>query len=140
GHGPSLVLLLLCSLVLSGILAYQAQDAARSHRAASENALRDYAELASDELMRQLGGAVEDLASGIVDARGDAERRRNPLTRLDEFVEEMRNELGPCGCPDLLHDYFMLDLREGAIEFRQPTLAPEERRWIASAVQSHAQA
>ena len=50
------------SLVLSGVLAYQAQDAARSHRAASESALRDYAALASEEMARHLEDEMEDLA------------------------------------------------------------------------------
>jgi signal transduction histidine kinase len=138
GTGSSLVLLLLCSLVLSGILAYQAQDAARSHRAASESALRDYAELASNELGRQLEDEMEDLADGIVDARNDADRLRNPDARLEEFVEDISDELGACACPQLLHDYFLLDLRSGLIEFSGSASTPEVRTWIGDTVRVHA--
>lgn len=42
-----LVALLALSLVFTGILAYQAQDAARSHRATAERTLRDYAAFAA---------------------------------------------------------------------------------------------
>ena len=45
-----IVLVLLLTLVVAGALAYQAQQAARSHRATAENVLRDYATFASWEL------------------------------------------------------------------------------------------
>ncbi|MEX2572347.1 MAG: HAMP domain-containing sensor histidine kinase [Gemmatimonadota bacterium] len=138
GSGPSLVLLLLCSLILSGVLAYQAQDAARSHRAASESALRDYAALASDELSRQLRGDLEDLAEEVRYASADAERRRSPSSRLEEFAEEMLEEVGPCDCPQLLHDYFVLDLRENTVDFRESSLPPEMHAWIEETVRRRA--
>jgi hypothetical protein len=47
-----IVLLLLSTLAVAGALAYQAQHAARSHRATAENVLRDYATFASWELSR----------------------------------------------------------------------------------------
>ena len=47
-----IVLLLLSTLAVAGALAYQAQSAARSHRATAENVLRDYATFASWELSR----------------------------------------------------------------------------------------
>lgn len=46
------MLLLLSTLAVAGALAYQAQSAARSHRATAENVLRDYATFASWELTR----------------------------------------------------------------------------------------
>jgi signal transduction histidine kinase len=140
GPGPSLVLLLLCSLVLSGALAYQAQDAARSHRAASESALRDYAALAGEELARQLGGEAEDLANEVLYARGDAERRRTPAARLAEFEDEMREQIGPCDCPQHLHDYFSLEFDDGSVEFREKSLPGHLRAWIADTVRLDAEA
>ena len=47
-----IVLLLLSTLAVAGALAYQAQQAARSHRATAENVLRDYATFASWEFSR----------------------------------------------------------------------------------------
>ena len=48
-----IVILLLASLAIAGVVAWQAQDAARSHRAMAERVLRDYAGLAADELVRR---------------------------------------------------------------------------------------
>ena len=52
GGSALIVLLLLSTLAVAGALAYQAQHAARSHRATAENVLRDYATFASWELAR----------------------------------------------------------------------------------------
>jgi hypothetical protein len=136
--GPSLVLLLLTSLVLSGVLAYQAQDAARSHRAASESALRDYAALASEEMARHLDDEMEDLARVAMNAPFDAERRESGPGRLPEFVEEVREEDGRCDCPERLHDFFLLDLRDGSMEMRETTLSAADRGWIVEAVRATA--
>jgi signal transduction histidine kinase len=46
------VLLLVATLVMTGLLAYEAQHAARSHRAVAESVLRDYAAFAAWELSR----------------------------------------------------------------------------------------
>ena len=48
-----IVVLLLASLAIAGAVAWQAQDAARSHRAMAERVLRDYAGLAADEMVRR---------------------------------------------------------------------------------------
>ena len=58
--------LLACTLVLATMLAYEAHDAARSHRATAERALHDYAAVAAwelvagvnDELQSTLGAAL----------------------------------------------------------------------------------
>ena len=47
------VTLLMASLVLAAILAWQAVDTARSHRATAEGVLRDYASLAAGEFARR---------------------------------------------------------------------------------------
>lgn len=54
-HGRSalIALVLLLTLAVAGVLAYQAQQAARSHRATAEHVLRDYAAFASSELARR---------------------------------------------------------------------------------------
>lgn len=137
GPGPSLVVLLLCSLVLSGVLAYQAQDAARSHRALSESTLRDFAALASDELARQLADDLGDLAEGALRGRFDAERRRGATARVEEFAEEVREDLGPCACPDLLHDYFSLEFADGTMEVRDGSLPSSLRAWVTDTVRAH---
>lgn len=56
-----IVLLLLATLAVAGALAYQAQYAARSHRATAENVLRDYATFASWELSRLARRELNDV-------------------------------------------------------------------------------
>src|SRR5262252_6964581 len=58
--------LLVCTLALAAALAYEAQLAARSHRATAERALQDYAAVAAwelvagvtDQMQAVLGGAL----------------------------------------------------------------------------------
>ena len=50
-----LVVLLVLALVLTGVLGYQALDAERTHRAAAERALNDYARFAAWQLNQQAG-------------------------------------------------------------------------------------
>ena len=59
GSAP-IVLLLLSTLTIAGALAYQAQQAARSHRETAENVLRDYATFASWELARVVRRELND--------------------------------------------------------------------------------
>ncbi len=53
-----IVVLLLASLAIAGAVAWQAQDAARSHRTMAERVLRDYAGLAADELVRRSSAQI----------------------------------------------------------------------------------
>src|SRR5512146_2609286 len=57
-----LAALLICTLVLATMLAYEAHDAARSHRATAERALHDYAAVAGWELV---AGVNEKLQSAL---------------------------------------------------------------------------
>jgi signal transduction histidine kinase len=52
-RSPLIVVLLLLSLVVVAVLALQAYEAERSHRAMAENVLRGYAALAGDEFTRR---------------------------------------------------------------------------------------
>src|SRR5258705_12771777 len=52
-RSPLIVVLLLSSLVVVAVLAEQAYDAERSHRAMAENVLRGYAALSADEFTRR---------------------------------------------------------------------------------------
>jgi len=56
-----IALVLLLTLTVAASLAYQAQRAARSHRATAERVLRDYAAFASSELARRSGRELYDV-------------------------------------------------------------------------------
>src|SRR6185503_3112742 len=69
------VLLLALALVLVAVLAYQAQDAARSHRRMAESTLHDYAAFADGRLSEQ---AKNSLMMKIMSSFAYAASRVNP--------------------------------------------------------------
>src|SRR6476661_5162289 len=70
---PLLVGLLVCTLALATLLAYEAHEAARSHRATAERALHDYAAVAAWELV---AGMNEELQSSVASALAPMTRAR----------------------------------------------------------------
>ena len=61
-----LAALLVCTLGLATMLAYEAHDAARSHRATAERALHDYAAVAAWELVAGVNEAVQSSLGGAL--------------------------------------------------------------------------
>jgi len=60
------IVLLLTILGIAAALAYEAQDAARSHRATAENVLRDYARFAAWEFSRQASRELTDVTGSVL--------------------------------------------------------------------------
>ncbi|MFL5542865.1 MAG: sensor histidine kinase [Longimicrobiaceae bacterium] len=129
-----IVILLLLTLGLTGVMAWQAQSAARHHREAAEGALRDYARFAAFlyrqagrvALMRTGGGVVFGFES-IHPAGPDA-----PLPSLAQALARPPAEACPM-CPriDSLRGYFRLDLRDGSAERTGTALPEPARAWLA---------
>src|ERR687896_2133465 len=71
------VAILLLTATMAGVLAYQAWDAAKSHRATAEGALRDYAAFAAWEFSLS---AKEELYKTLVSVFGPV-RHEKPLAR-----------------------------------------------------------
>jgi signal transduction histidine kinase len=137
----SLFLVLLAALTLSGVLAYQAQDAVRSHRRTAEAALRDYAAFASWEL----GRALESGVSGMVGAAMFRARLPVELTTwgaaagdgpdpLESFAAAVDTELGACRCPEAAHNFFELKLGGGEVRVLRERLGPDFYRWLADSL------
>jgi signal transduction histidine kinase len=130
GSLPLVVLVL--ALTLSGVLAYQAHDAARSHRAASEGALRDYGAFASWELGRRVDEAARRTLSRAL-TRGFS-RTMGPdaggvESSLGEFVRWTAPVLEMCGCPGAVHDLFYFT-PDGGFATHAATLPAADREWI----------
>ncbi len=112
GAGPRsgfLVLLLLLLVGLAGVLTFQAQDAARSHRATAERALRDYAEVAVWGLRNN---AEEGLFSLLV-ARVDSiikplKKPRFGGVPLAQMVGPRASQLCHCLLPDGIGSRFVV--------------------------------
>lgn len=123
------VALLLFALVLTGLLAYQAQDSARSHRAAAENALRDYAAFAAWEyanrLTKELDQEVIQPALYYLLAADDTVDF--PAAKLLEKGQDKAEHLGLA-----IPSHFALDLRTRRIHTAGRPLDPQVRRWIES--------
>jgi hypothetical protein len=78
------IVLLLTILGIAAALAYQAQDAARSHRATAENVLRDYAAFAAWEFSRLASRELTDVTGSVlgVAAAGCRDTAPPDLARL----------------------------------------------------------
>src|SRR5687767_15819292 len=85
-----LVALLAFALIITGILGWQALDAERSHRAAAERALKDYARFAAWQLNQQ---ASQELLSAMISTF------IVPLTRVDPAKPEAwPSQIGRASC------------------------------------------
>lgn len=124
---------LVLTFALSGVLAYQAQDAARSHRAASEGTLRDYGAFASWELERRLGETTKQTLSAAL-ARGLPPQLtpadRNPESAVSDLVRWTEPALVRCGCSGATHDYFYLNLTDGRFAVASSRLSAAQLGWV----------
>jgi len=84
-----IVLLLLSTLAVAGALAYQAQQAARSHRATAENVLRDYATFASWEFSRLARRDLNDVIGSQLARLSMGCRGRAALPDFSQLLKAM---------------------------------------------------
>jgi hypothetical protein len=87
-HARSVVIaaVLLVTLAVAATLAYQAQQAVRSHRATAENVLRDYAALASEEFARRAQRELSDVIATQLNRLGSSCDGRDRLPTLEQWV------------------------------------------------------
>ncbi len=132
--------LLLATLGLTGVLTYQAVDAAASHRRTAERALRDHATFAAwvytrlirEEIRWSLFSALKPLAQHTPekpDALPTAQQLENSIRALSE-----------CDCPaaKLVHAYFAIDLKHGHAIWRGNKLDQPTQLWVRDTVRAHA--
>ncbi len=131
--------LLLATLGLTGVLTYQAVDAAASHRRTAERALRDhatfaawqYARIAREQIKWHLWEAVKPLVYNA------AEQPELPTAAQ---LEKSIRALGRCQCPaaKLFHAYFAIDVKDGASIWRGKNPDHLTQMWIRDTVRAHA--
>ena len=135
-----LVALLVCTLGLATMLAYEAHDAARSHRATAERALHDYAAVAAWELV---AGVNESLQASVGAALAPVTRARatSPYEMLPAPGLLAAGAEGVLRCAeasgDSLRFYFRIDFRDGSVATAGAAVSPAMRRWLADTVASH---
>ncbi|HYH79453.1 MAG TPA: HAMP domain-containing sensor histidine kinase [Longimicrobium sp.] len=133
-----IIALLLFTLGLTVLMAYEAQTAALQHRAVAEGALRDYARFsaflyrgaARQSLFYSIGGLLYPFES-VRPAAG------TPLPSVGEVLARRGPE--PCAvCPrlDSVRGYYRVDLRSGEVETSGTPLPPAVSRWLADSARA----
>src|SRR3954464_11049098 len=135
-----LAMLLFGTLVLATMLAYEAHDASRSHRATAERALNDYAAVAAWELV---AGVNEELQSTIGAALAPLTRARATtpyeLLAAPGLLSASADGVLRCATPadDSARVYFRVDFRDGSLATDGGArLSPMTRRWLVDTVTS----
>jgi signal transduction histidine kinase len=134
-----LYVLLLSTLVLAGILGFQAYDAARSHRATAQQALRDYAQLANWRYQDWAYWVVEkSLADAFSPLGYNYEVHRETLWRPSVLIGAKRDPGCPCPpMPDLKYA-FRIERRTGTMATAGTAPRRDELEWIRERVLAHA--
>ena len=136
-----LSLLLVCTLALATMLAYEAHDAARSHRATAERALHDYATVAGWELV---AGVNEELQSALGGAFAPVTRTRatTPYELLPAPAVLATGAAAALRCGtaggDSSRFYFRIDFRDGSLATSGATPSPGIRQWLLDTVSAQA--
>jgi signal transduction histidine kinase len=135
-----LATLLVCTLILATMLAYEAHDAARSHRATAERALNDYAAIAAYDLV---AGVNDELQSTIGPALAPMTRARatSPYELLPAPGLLSASADGVLRCPLAENDsgrfYFRIDFRDGSLATDGAAPSNAMRRWLSDTIASH---
>lgn len=134
-----LVALLAIALVLTAVLAYQAANAERSHRRATERALHDYASFAMWQLNQQ---SQQELLSAMIATF------IVPLTRVNpdapeswpspaEFMAASRQPYVPAKYLEGVRFYFRFDWRDSAMTIAGQHPSSAVLRWVRDTVASY---
>ncbi len=135
-----LAALLACTLALATMLAYEAHESARSHRATAEHALHDYAAVAAWELV---AGVNENLESTVGAALAPVTRApaTTPYELLPSPAILASSAATVLRCSnasgDAARTYFRLDFRDGSLATTGADASPSMRQWLTDTIISH---
>jgi signal transduction histidine kinase len=134
------VALLLFALVLTALLAQQAQVAAASHRKTAEQALLDYASLAAWEFTRHAEADVQaTLMSAFVPSllrlpEGDPTKGKIDPENLARAAM-WRTQF--CACMDSARFFFRYDFRDSTLATSGFVVSPELADWVRDTIAGH---
>ncbi len=122
------------------MLAYEAHEAAVSHRATAERALHDYAAVAAWELV---AGVNDELQTTLGTALAPITRSRatTPYELLPGPSVLTSSADGVLRCPagtDSSRFYFLIDLRYGSLATAGANVSNAMRQWLADTIAIHA--
>lgn len=124
-----IVALLIATLALTAMLAYEAQQAARSHRAAAENVLREYAGFAAWELARLARTQLLNVVNGEL---MELQRAREKGSLADALAKT--HGCGACGSTHRVRSAFHAALPDGQFEFSGEPVDPTIQAMVNQAV------
>jgi signal transduction histidine kinase len=131
---PSLLLAL--TLLVAGLLAYEAQRATRSHRVTAERALRDYATVAAHELLVSTGEELDELlAPALTPVVGSPAASPYDSLPAPAAIASALERLPRCAPgADTSRFAFALDFRNDAVTTAGSPASSELREWLVRAV------
>ena len=135
-----LVGLLSLTVVLAASLAYEAHDAARSHRVTAERALRDYASVAAWEyvanVQERIGSAASEILSPVTSVRASSPYE---LLGPPELLTSPSRDVLACrtGAGDSARVVFRVDLRDGSVSLGGGTADTQFVAWLRDTVVTH---
>lgn len=137
-----LALLLVGTLVLATMLAYEAHDASRSHRATAEHALNDYAAVAAWELVAGVNDELQSTAGAAL-APLTRTRATTPyeLLAAPGLLASGADGVMRCSTPaaDSMRIYFRVDFRDRSLATDgRAALSPSARQWLIDTITNHA--
>ena len=137
------LLLLVLAVVLVAILAYQAQDAARSHRKTAERTLKDYASFANWQLTKQ---AKNELLTSVISSlifqasRVDPQNLRGSLLSPEQVSVVAKQTARFCNCLDSVQYFFRYDWDEGTLRTTATDLPDSDLAWARDTVIAYTKA
>ncbi len=135
-----LVGLLSLTVVLAASLAYEAHDAARSHRVTAERALRDYASVAAWEyvanVQERLGTAASEILSPVTSVRASSPYE---LLAAPDLLTSPSRDVLVCrpADGDSARVVFRVDLRDGSVALGATTADTQFVTWLRDTVVTH---
>src|SRR5919199_2994063 len=133
-----LVVILLLTVALAAFLAYEAWDAARTHQAAAERTIRDYANFAAWEFSASLKEQIYSTLAFVfsptakIDVRGAHDTLPEPCILASEKTAKLQ-----CA-RDSARYYFRLDLRDRSLVTSGDEPSAAMRAWVLDTVPKHA--
>ncbi|HEY5219455.1 MAG TPA: hypothetical protein VIJ16_06590, partial [Gemmatimonadaceae bacterium] len=131
------VVVLGLALVVTAMLVYQAEVAARGHRLTAERTLHDYASFAAWQLEQQV---KNELLTAMIPSLAQAAMRVDPAHLPQSLlsptaVEALAHaDAGWCKCLDSVRYYFRLDWPNGALLTTRTNASSGELRWARDTI------
>ena len=136
--GP--VLFLALALLLAAVLAWQAADAARSHRETARQALEDYAKFASWQLAEHSKTTLlATLVTGFMlpASQVDPANLHRSLLEPYDLAESVRATIGSCRCLGKVGFYFRYEWDEELLQTTEPSVPMEVLEWTRDTIVQH---